>query len=70
MHAWKYDSVHLGIPYSKVGSDDTNLIIPVLKIIQDFTIQEKVIACTINGGYNMKACQDVLWVKVTNTTIY
>ena len=70
MHAWKYDNVHLVIPYSKVGSDDTNLIIPILELIQDFTILDKVIACTRNGGYNMKTCQDVFWVEFTNTAIY
>ena len=31
MCAWKYYNLHLGIPYSKVGTDGINIIIPVLK---------------------------------------
>ena len=38
--------------------------------MEDFTIQVKVNAYTINEGYNLKTRQDALEEKVTNTTIY
>ena len=38
MCACKYEHVHLGIPYSKVVAYGTNLSIPVLKLMDDFTI--------------------------------
>ena len=47
--AWKYEHVHLGMPYSKIGTDGINLSIPVLKLMEDFTIQDKVIAYKSNG---------------------
>ena len=70
MCAWKYKHVHLGMPYSKVGTDGSSLSIPVLKLMEDFTIQDKVITYKSNGRYNFKTCQDVLEGKFTNTIIY
>ena len=54
MCAWKYENVYLGIPYSKVGTDGINISISVLKLMDDFTIQDKVIAYMSNGGSNLK----------------
>ena len=68
--ARKYEYVHLGIPHSKFGTDGINLSIPVLKLMENFTIQDKVIAYTSYGGYNLKTCQDTLDVKVINAAIY
>ena len=47
--AWKYKHVRLGIPYSKIGTDGINISITVLKLMEDFIIQDKVIAYTSNG---------------------
>ena len=58
------------MPYSKAGTDSINLSISVLELMEYFTIQDKFVMCTINGGYNLKTFQDVLEVKVTNTAIY
>ena len=44
----------------KVGTDRINLIIRVLQLMDYFTIQEKVIAYTSDGGYNCKTCRDSL----------
>ena len=70
MFACKYEHVHLGMPYSKVGTDGINISTPVLKLIEDFTIQDKVIEYTIKGVYNLKMIQDSLEVKFTNAEIY
>ena len=70
MCVWKYEHVHLGMLYSKVGTDDIDLNILVLKLMEDFTIQDKFIAYTSNGGYNLKTFQDALEGKVTNAAIY
>ena len=70
MCEWKYDHVHLGMPNSKVVTDGINISIPFLKLMEGFTIQEKFIAYTSDGGYNLKMCQDALEGKVTNATIY
>ena len=50
MCARKYEHVHLGIPYSNVNTDGINLNIPVLKLMEDFIIQNKAIAYKIDGG--------------------
>ena len=60
MCAWKYKNVHLGITYSKVGTDGINISIPVLKLMDNFTIQYKVIAYTSDRGCNLKTFQDAL----------
>ena len=70
MCSQKYKYVHLGIPYSKVGTDSINISIPILKLMEDFTIQDKFVAYTSDGGYNLKTCQDALEGKVTNSAIY
>ena len=44
--------------------------IPILKLMEDFTVQYKVIAYKSNGGSNLKTCQYSLEGKVNNTTIY
>ena len=44
MCACKYEYVHLIISYSKVGTDGVNISIPVFKLMEDTTIQDKVIA--------------------------
>ena len=41
---WKYEYVHLVMAYSKVGTDGINISIRVLKLVEDFTIQDKFIA--------------------------
>ena len=68
--ARKYEYVHLVMAYSKVGTDGINISITVLKLIEDFTIQDKFIAYMINGGYNLKTYQDALEGKITNAAIY
>ena len=60
MCSQKYKYVHLGIPYSKVGTDSINISIPILKLMEDFTIQDKLVAYTSDGGYNLKTCKDAL----------
>ena len=39
MCAWIYKHVHLGMPYSKVGTDGINPSIPVLELMDYFTTQ-------------------------------
>ena len=65
-----YKHVHLGMPYSNVETYDINTSIPVLKLMGDFTIQDKIIAYTSNEGYNLNTCQDTLEGKYTNSAIY
>ena len=50
MCAYKYKHVHLVKPYLKFGTDSINLSIPFLKLLADFTIQEKYITYTSYGG--------------------
>ena len=68
--AWKYKHVRLGIPYSKIGTDGINISITVLKLMEDFTIQYKVVVHKSYGGPNLNTQQDELEGKVTNTNIY
>ena len=70
MREWKFGHVHLGMPYSKFGTDGINLSILVLKLMKDFNMEDKVIAYTSNEGYNLKMCQDAMEWNIPNTAIY
>ena len=54
MCAWKYYNLHLGIPYSKVGTDGINIIIPVLKW--------KILPFNTNSS-RIRAMEDSIWIR-------
>ena len=62
--------VHLGMPYSKNGTDGTNLSKVIARQVIDNGVNNMVVAYTSDGGSNLKTCQDNLDTLVSNADIF
>ena len=61
---------HLGMPWSKGGTDGQSLSIAVKSCVDKFGLQNKVLCYTSDGGGNLKTCKDNLDKVVTNGAIF
>jgi len=63
-------NVHLGMPYSRGGTDGQNLAIAVKKTIDEMQLATKVISYTQDGGSNLVTCKRALDATVDNSNFF
>lgn len=61
---------HLGMPYSKNGTDGTNLSKTIARQVMDNDVNNMVVAYTSDDGSNLKTYQDNLDIMVSNADIF
>lgn len=62
--------VHLGMPWSKSGTDGQSLSIAVGSCISNYGLNKKVIGYCSDGGRNLKTCKDELDKTVNNGDVF
>ncbi len=70
IHEGKKHQLHLGMPWSRGGTDGQKLAYAVEECISEFNLGTKVIGYTCDGGSNLKTCKLQLDEKVSNSSIF
>jgi len=62
--------LHLGMPWSKSGTDGQSLSVAVESCINKYSLEKKVIGYCSDGGGNLKTCKEELDKTVNNSDVF